>query len=814
MPQPAERDDLLLAQVESRVLQDLQWERVRARALSHCQSAIGARLLAEDCFLADKEAVRHELRLVSDLKELSLSRESLPPLSGLSDLAPLLDRARRQGVLDGVDLIAVADTLSAVHHFRQMILDNFARAPRLPALVEDLPPQEALFEQIYSTFEPDGRVRDDASPRLRELRGRIAALHEQLRTQVAREMRSYDQEALLQDDFFTMREERYVLPVKAQYRGHVPGIVHGSSNTGQSVFIEPESLIALNNRLKMTEQEASQECRLIRLRATELVAEAADEISETEACGARLDSLTARARFSSELGASAPEINASGPLFLREALNPILLLQGKEVIANDIVLGDGFQVLVITGPNTGGKTVTLSTVGLCVLMAQAGYHIPAGADSRLPIYSSLHTSMSDAQSFEHGLSAFSGHVSLFSRILAKAQAQSLVLLDEVMVGTEPSQGSALAVAFLERFAELGATVAVTTHYDRLKTLSLADPRFRNASVGLDTERLAPTYRLATGLPGASSPIAIAARLDVAPAIIERARELVGKETLCLDQVVRELETERVALERARHDFERAREEHEAAAARFRRDGRRLAHEEFSAAIAVARELKKELVAMRRKVKTASMKRKEFEASHKRAAEIEQEARTLAPPDPDAPPPITRRALDFDELVPGRTVWVASFARLGQVEERPSDRRRVSVAMGVMRVKVPADSLLDPVAEDHRPTKRKGAERARNEAAAGPLPSIDYDNMSPPAKVPDNTCDVRGLFRDEAIEVLDQRLDAAAERGAKAVWVVHGHGSGVLKSAIRDYLGTSPYVTHCRSGERSEGGDGVTLAWLE
>jgi DNA mismatch repair protein MutS2 len=633
-----------MAKIHARVARDLQWDKIRARAVAHCQSEVGSALLAADRFLADAPAIQTEQRLVSEMKGVIASEGGPPPLRGVADLSPHLSRAARQGVLEGSELVAVADTLAAAHRTSQIVARHAVRAPLLAALVAELPGYEPLFEDLYATFEPDGRVRDDASPRLKELRQRIAHLHERLRTQVVEEMRRHDEEALLQDDFFTMREERYVLPVKAQYRSVVQGIVHGSSNTGQTVYIEPEALIATNNQLKVAEQEAERECWLIRKRATEQVAEAADGVRFTVELGARLDSIAARALFSAELGAAEPEIASEGALRLRQVRNPLLALQGTAVVPNDIAIADGFRVLIVTGPNTGGKTVTLSTVGFCVLMAQSGYHVPARADSRLPVFAAVHTAMSDAQSFEHGLSAFSGHVRLLTRILEETDEESLVLLDEVMVGTEPSQGSALAVAFLERFADKGAAVAVTTHYDRLKTLSYADPRFRNASVGLNATTLQPNFELTTGLPGASSPIAIAERMGLDPALVERARALVGEEALSLDRVVRDLAAEEQALKAERHAIEaeraalsRARRAQETAAERLRQDGQRLAREQVGEVLELARETQKGALghatqgALRRRQACGGAGDRQTGRCHRGAGARRRAARSRRPP---------------------------------------------------------------------------------------------------------------------------------------------------------------------------------------
>jgi DNA mismatch repair protein MutS2 len=676
-------------------------------------------------------------------------------------------------------------------------------------------------------------VRDDASPRLRELRARIAALHERLRKQIVEHLRDQDVEELLQDSYFTLREDRYVLPVKAQHRSHVPGIVHGSSNTGQTVYIEPEALIDTNNQLKIAEQEAEHEIWQIRRELSGLVGGVSDEVRDSLALLGELDSLSARALFSRELDGVAPDVAEGGALRLRRVRNPLLVLQrlgnrdAEAVVPNDIVLGDEFRVLVVTGPNTGGKTITLSTIGLCALMAQAGYHVPAWEGSALPVFDAILTSFGDAQNIRRGLSTFSGHLARLTEILERAGERSLVLLDEILVGTEPSQGSALAVAYLEAFAARGATTAVATHYDRLKTLSYADTRFRNASVGLDPDRLIPTYRLSAGLPGSSSPIAIAERLGVAPALVARARDILGEGALSLDDVIRDLETERKALlaereeaERARRDLDRARERHDEESRKLRRDAARLAREAAQTTVELAERLRREIDAMRKDVREerrqGALTEAALEGRRRRVRDIEEEARKATPPDPEAPPPIERRPLRFEECKAGRKVWLETIGREAQIEADPRDPKRIPVAIGTMRLTVELDSLREPLPSDRggrgpQPRAITGVGQ-KDRAFQDALPN--YDERTPPPKVSDNSLDLRGMYREDALQALEKALDEAATSGRPVLWIVHGHGSGTLKKAVRDYLNASSYVAHHRPGERAEGGDGVTLVWLD
>ena len=830
--------DIAAATVGRETLDILQWDRVKAHALDRCQSEVGRRVLDARPFLTDAAALRAELRLVSELRRVIEVEGSAPPLVGVQEIEPILPRAAKEGVLEAIELVAVADTLRAGLLSQRFLARHEAAAPGVFALMGRLPDLEFVFRRIYDTFEPDGRVRDDASPRLRELRSRIATLHERLRKQIADHLRDHEIEDLLQDSYYTQRDDRYVLPVKAQHRSHVPGIVHGSSNTGQTVYIEPEALIETNNQLKIAEQEAEHEEWLIRREVTALVAEVADEVVETVGLLGELDSVSARALLSREMDAAEPETGEGGSLRLRRARNPLMVLQRLEetdaepIVPNDIVLGDGFQVLVVTGPNTGGKTITLSTIGLVALMAQAGYHVPAAEGSTLPAYDAIHTSFGDAQSIQRGLSTFSGHLRRLTGMLERTDARSLVLLDEILVGTEPSQGSALAVAFLEAFAARGAQIAVATHYDRLKTLSYADDRFRNASVGLDPDRLVPNYRLSTGLPGASSPIAIAERLGIPADLLARAREIVGEESLSLDNVIRDMEAERLShaaereeLARARRELEKARERHEEESRRLRRDSVKLAREAALDTVERAEKLRREIDAMRKDLrdqkardKGQPLDDKELAGRRVRVREIEEEARKTVPPDPDQPPPVERPEVRFEDLRQGTPVWLETLGRDGVVADTPRDSRHVPVLVGSLRMTVDAKVLRGALPSDPRQAPKKGAGGgiggvgSKDRDFQGALPN--HDERTPPPKVSDNTCDMRGMTREEGLALLERTLDEAVTNGRPVVWVVHGHGTGVMKKAARDYLKGNNYVAHFRPGERNEGGDGVTLVWVD
>ncbi len=814
------------ARVPERTLEDLHWATIAGWLEKACHTKVGRRAAAALPFYTDVADIERELDRVDEWRRLEATGDA-PSFGGITSLEQALDQAGRTGTLTAQALLAVAETLSSARRMARALERRARRAPRLAELAAGIPDLTPLARMLFATFEPSGRIRDEASPTLANLRRDEASTVARARRIMERYLQTPELELAFQDDYFTLRDHRYVLPVKSGEHPAFRGIVHGYSNSGQTVFLEPEEMVPVNNRLiRLHDEIAREEAAILRDRS-ERVFEQQDAILHTMAIVGTLDTVQARARLAAHLDAVRPRIAQRGGIHLEHAVNPLLALRGVEVVPNDIDLGDEWQFLVISGPNTGGKTVSLMTTGLCVLMAQAGIPIPAGPNSRIAPFPRVYTLFGDPQDIEADLSTFSGHLRQLDRILREAGPGELVLMDEIIVGTEPEGGAALAVAVLEELAARGAVGAVTTHYERLKTLALRDKRFENASVGLDPRTGRPNYRLTMGVPGRSNPIEMAQRLGLPSRVVERARELLGAERADLEAALveverlrarlarreEELETLRRKLESEREKLHQARLDVRRRAADLAQEQAREALDEIAAARKRARELIRALRERKPDMRAAQRARQvvgDLERTvRRRAARAKEDAGAASEKRPKAPP---LRRLRRDDLRAGLEVWVRSAGRTGTVVEVPRGAGPVTVALGALRMEVPLSDLAlrtdEPAAAT--PAKPPAAPGAGETPAA---PSVEPEPGELPPKTPDNTVDLRGLRVDEGLMRLDAALDRAMRRNAPALYVVHGIGTGALRSAVRDALRESEYVARWEPAPPERGGDGCTIVWL-
>jgi DNA mismatch repair protein MutS2 len=793
----------------------LEWARVLERLAFHCRGPIAAGRARELEPAADREEVATRLRRVTEARRL-LDLGHSPPLGGLPDVAAAVGAAARGAVLDPEDLAFIGELLETSARARHWFS---VRAESAPALAEvalnldgGLVDLSDLARELRGSFDEKGQVVDAASGDLGFLRTRVAHLHEELKQRVHGLLSDPEYADLLQDNYYTQRDDRYVLPIKAGQKGGVPGIVHGWSGSGATVYIEPQVVVDANNRLRLAQAEVEREIHRILRRFSERVGARAREIAASQELLAILDLGFAAARLSKELDATEPAFADDGRVALRRARHPLLILGGVDVVPNDIELVPPQRILVVTGPNTGGKTVTLKTVGLCTAMALAGLHIPADRGSIVPRTSAIFSDLGDEQDLERHLSTFSGHIVNLMAILDAIQPGSLVLLDEIVIGTDPIQGAALAQALLERFADREVIALVTTHYESLKALPFSDARFRNGAVGFDADRLLPTYELHMDVPGASSPLQTARRLGLDPAIIDRAAELAGPVQRSLEAVLQtlEAEAERVRVERAALTAERekaaaSRQAAEELERRLRERLREGLGKERDALLAEARRLRDELRTLQRAIRApdvrtneAALREKSRRVDEVIAEVVEQKAtaaRNAAGPAPAA-----------EAIKAGQKVHVVSLGCDAEVLIPPDGRGRVQVRAGILTATVGIDDL-----------RLGGGKVARLQVAPKPAPvrvgpaEPSWDALPPPT--PDNSVDLRGLRVDEALEKAERFLDALLEREQAVAFLIHGHGTGALKREIRQWLKTSRYVREFRPAPEHQGGDGATVVLL-
>jgi DNA mismatch repair protein MutS2 len=798
--------------IAPQTLRDLGWPELTAHLAGLAKTPRGQAAAAELAPLAELAAARARIAAIGEARGLAAASEPLP-LGGIGDVREALARARRGAALDPDALIAVADAARGYGRLRAHLLARRERAPALAGLVEGLDDLAHVAHPIHESFDPERKLVDHASEALGPLRRAVARIRAQL-TERAEAMVN-ELVAHLQDTFYTQRNERYVLPVRTDARAWVKGIVHDTSGSGQTIFVEPEALIELNNQLRLGEAEVAEEERRIMARLTGYVAEEADALALAGDVATELDLLAAAAELADRLRGFAPELADGGGFDLRRARHPLMELGGRPCVPNDVALGAG-RGLIVSGPNAGGKTVTLKTMGLAALMARAGLHLAAGEGSVVPWCADVATDIGDAQSIEKDLSTFSAHLQSIGGFVAAAGPGSLVLVDELAVGTEPEQGAALAQAALEALVERGATVVVTTHYERLKVLGAADARFTNASVGFDLDALRPTFRLHLGAPGSSGALYLARRLGLDDALIARAESLIddrhqGVERLLgeLDASRRKLDDERALLERARGEAELARARHDEAR-KVALDRERAALEGAHAqAIAALRDARLELDRRRGELKRAAAE--DLAAADKAIDLVAREVAKRAPA-PEAaegaPPPPSA-------LTPGVAVVVVGLGR-GEVVAAP-ERGKVLVALGGgLRTAVELDRVrLDRAGKREQKKRREGKGGYALTAAADATPAgASGDATRSFVRTRESTVDVRGERVDDALAALDRFVDDSLLEGREIVFVVHGHGTGALRSAVRAHLTGHKGVRSHRAGEASEGGDGVTLAVLD
>jgi DNA mismatch repair protein MutS2 len=788
----------------------LEWPRLLERLAALAATERGAEILRSGDFPATHGSVRDRLAETSEARAL-VDDGADPPFAGVADLRVSLAELARDRTLSGQALAELGATLEASRRIGASLASHAKTAPGLAALGATLPELRELERAIAAVVTPAGELREDASPELRRAKRRVRELESEIERRMARYLRDSDVQPHLQDSFSTFRENRPVLPIRADARQRVRGIVHDVSSSGTTVFIEPEDVVETGNRLRIAQTELAREIeRLLR----ELCDRARERRFELEAMGetlAALDAACARGRLSYRVGGCAPTVSPDAPLDLRALRHPLLLLEAglarEDVIPNDMALPGGARGLVISGPNAGGKTVAAKAVGLALLSLRAGLHAACDSGSSAPIVDAVFAELGDEQDLRAGLSTFSARMANLAAIVARADAHTLVIADEVGEGTEPGEGAALAQAILEALVERGALVLATTHFNRLKELAGSDPRFLNASAEFDTETLLPTFRIHLGQPGSSGAMWAAQRMGLDERIVERARELLDREDSRLEALTRGLSELRQELETERRTATRMRQESEVA---------RSAYETKLAGLRAARE--QALAAMKA----------DLEAAFTRArAEIAHVVSALQRGDA-APGPAANRAqrelarirertesverVETEQVAqaaasPAESLAIEVGARVeltgvrspAVVLESPDRRGRVAVRVGAARTVVPRERIarvLESAPAPEHPPARVSVERTSEE-----LPG----NL---------TCDLRGLRVDEALERADATLHRLLGRGGGKLVFIHGHGTGALRDALRAWLRSMPGVASFAAGGPREGGNGVTVANLD
>ncbi|NBD17936.1 MAG: endonuclease MutS2 [Cyanobacteria bacterium] len=800
--------------IEAETLELLEWRRLGEHLATFASTKLGAYAARHLPIPENHEA---SLTLLEETKEVYALDENLTSswkFDGIYDFGSALERAEYKGILPGETLIQIATTLAGVRRLRRVI-DELEESPQLKDLISQVRTYPELEREINRCLDDKGKVTERASPKLGEIRQNIKDRRDRIYQKLQNIMQQ--QSGAIQEAVITQRGERFVLPVKAGHKESIRGIVHDSSSTGATLYIEPNSVVELGNQQRQyLRQEQREEERILQV-LTEQVAEVKEDLELVVAVATKLDLATARSRYSLWLEANPPrfvEKNSSEPITLRRLRHPLLVWQqqheqGMSVVPIDVQINPQTRVVAITGPNTGGKTVTLKTVGLAALMAKVGLFIPAKEPVEIPWFEQVLADIGDEQSIEQSLSTFSGHIRRITRIIEALQAQetegevkaSLVLLDEVGAGTDPAEGSAIAIALLQYLAERVRLTIATTHYGELKALKYQDERFENASVEFDDETLSPTYRLLWGIPGRSNALTIARRLGLDPEILEAAKNKMGGDSEDINQVIAGLENQRREQEEkaqeARQLLEQAEKFYQEVSSRAQALEAREADLKRSQEQAVNEAVSEARQEIAQVIKQLQQGEKTGQAAQKATATVNEIA-TRHRPKQETPKPKPKYQPQVREQV-----RLPKLSQTGEVLTEPNAEGKLTIRLGLMKMTV---SLADIESLDGKkpelPQKQQKASTSTAKKPASGAPTVRTER---------NTLDIRGYRVAQAESQLE---NAIRSQTSAALWVIHGKGTGKLRQGVQEFLKQHPQVERYETAPQNEGGSGVTVAYLK
>jgi len=787
--------------IAERALKTLEYDKVRQQVATHCTSSIGKSAIDELVPQTDFEKV---VQLLEEMDEgLSILRvKGNVPMGGIFDVRPAARRAQIGGMLSAMELMEVSSTIRASRILRNFLEDleseEVVDIPHFIAKKEMMPVLTGLQHEINNCIDDNGAVLDSASQTLRSIRQSLRAEEAKVRSKLESLTRGSNASKMLSDAIVTIRNDRYVIPVKQEYRHHYGGIVHDQSSSGQTLFIEPDSVVQANNEIHQLKMKEQTEIARILLALSAMVQEVAPDLFNLVKILGEIDVILAKGKYGQANKCTMPKMNKDGYIRLVRARHPLLPIE--TAVANDIEFGKDITAIVITGPNTGGKTVTLKTVGLCTLMAQAGLPVPALDGSELAVFEQLFADIGDEQSIEQSLSTFSSHMVNIVDILQQFDHESLVLFDELGAGTDPQEGAALAISILDEVHGRGARVMATTHYPELKAYGYNRPGVANASVEFDIETLSPTYRLLIGVPGRSNAFEISSRLGLPESIIDRAKSFTGTDRHEVESMIASLEATRrqseddaershdlllesEALRKELQDKLQAYEERkEALDKKAKEKARKIVDEakrEAESIITELREMRKnadqvvkehELIEARKRLEEATPL--EHNKVLKKAAQVKARAQNL---------------------VVGDEVKVLSYGQRGTLLEKVSDVEWV-VQMGILKMKI-ADTDLEYIKPEKEPVQRVAGVKNRESHVKLEL-------------------DLRGERYEDAIIRTEKYIDDALLANYGRVSIIHGVGTGALRQGIQSYLKKHKRVKSFRFGEAGEGGFGVTVVELK
>lgn len=779
----------------------LEFDKVLDYVSQFAISLLGKQNCKQAVVYKNKSDINRELNFTSEARVL-LNKCIEPPLEVFSDITNLLSDAKKGLALDAKELLEIANVLKLVRLMHNYLEKNVSYATELNAnFLEALKINKELEDKIFDTFDSECNVKDSASTVLKSLRASLRDTEQNLKIEVARLLSSSTFVNNLQDTLWTTRDDRVVFQVKAECKSKVGGIVHDTSASGQTFFIEPKSLVALNNKIREVKVSILAEINRILSELSAMVAKNFSELCDNLKILAELDFIFARARYSLKNDFVCPVVSEQKILNFKGIKNPILMSITENVVENDFYLDTDKSCLIITGSNTGGKTVLIKTVGLIVVMARAGFHVPC-YEAELYLFDKIFADIGDEQSIVQSLSTFSAHMKNIINIVNSADANSLIILDEIAAGTDPREGASLAQAILEYFNNIGAFVLCTTHYGELKSLAYTKSGFKNASVEFNTQTLCPTYKLLMDIPGASNAIYISQNLGLPQKIVEQARQIHYNQKDITAEVLQELQSTQQALSRSAKEAE----QHEKNAENLKHEYKEKVDEikkqkkknievykkKYESKIHYARKEIKEILDELRKEKSEKVARR----AYARLAELERQAYQQFSDDMDEVAQKYQNIV-WDEIKIGDKVIVKGLDQKAEIISLPDKNGNVQIQIGLIKTKVKQNKL----AQYNSNIIKKSSKTIYQQ----PTKKLCFDRHEL-----SQTLDLRGYRVDEALDELESYLDKASLVNVTPVYIIHGHGTGALKSVLREYISTSPYVCKYRAGEQAEGGDGVTV----
>ncbi len=803
--------DLLITSplIQSETLNLLEWPRLCRHLATFTATNIGnvaAQRLPIPISQVESEAL---LAQTVEATQLESTVGGLQ-FGGIRDIGVALERSRLQGILSGEELLDIATTLAGARRLRRQI-DGQEDLPVLQALVEDLRTFPELEQEIHRCIDDRAQVADRASVKLGNVRQQLKVVRDRIYSKLQHIMQR--QSGALQENLITQRNDRFVLPVKAAQKDAVSGIVHDVSTSGSTLYVEPHSIVENGNKRRALRKEEEVESEAIRQMLTYQVAEVFADLEHLMVTVVKLDLAAARARYGLWMEGNAPRFVDKEQVTLRQLTHPLLLWQQKKeqkekVVPTDLVIRPELRVVAITGPNTGGKTVTLKTLGLTALMAKVGMFIPAKEPVELPWFDSVLADIGDEQSIEQSLSTFSGHVKRIGRILDTIDqlkgedefANSLVLLDEVGAGTDPSEGSALAIALLKHLANNTRLTVATTHYGELKSLKYEDDRFENASVEFDDEKLAPTYRLLWGIPGRSNALSIAKRLGLKESVLVQAKEQMGGANEDVNQVIEGLEAQRqrqekraIEAEKLVAKAEKFYKEVEARAQSLRDREEKLKRQQEKSVETALLHARAEVAKVIRELQKGGLTGQDAQKATEELNRIEEKRL----PTGKHPAKVKSDGKGYRPKA-GERVRLASLGgQVADVIEEADEDSKVSVRFGIMKMTVDLSEIESLKGEKAEPIEKK----PKAQPVAKTLPE------APMVKTESNTVDLRGMRVSEAESVIEEAI--AQAKGP--LWLIHGHGTGKLRRGVQEYLKLHPQVESFEAADQVDGGKGVTVA---